>query len=256
MVTVWFVLAAIGPLIAPYSAHEFQEHANLEPPSRVFLCGTDQYGRDILSRIIVGSRSVILVASLATAFAVSCGAIVGLVSGYNGGLFDEVVMRLLDGLLSIPTLLSALVLLSVLGAGTRNVILAIGIINVSVIARVARSATLGVVSLEYVEAAKVRGESALYIIFREILPNILGPLMVEGSVRFSDAILTSAALGFLGMGVRPPTPDWGLMVNEGRNFVIAAPWLPIFPGLAIASLVVGVNLLVEGFQEVFVIEPV
>jgi len=162
----------------------------------------------------------------------------------------------LDGLLSIPTLLSALVLLSVLGAGTRNVILAIGIINVSVIARVARSATLGVVSLEYVEAAKVRGESALYIIFREILPNILGPLMVEGSVRFSDAILTSAALGFLGMGVRPPTPDWGLMVNEGRNFVIAAPWLPIFPGLAIASLVVGVNLLVEGFQEVFVIEPV
>ena len=188
-------------------------------------------------------------ASLSTLVALVAGALLGLISGYMGGLLDEVIMRLLDGIMAIPALLTALLILAVLGPSTVNVILAIGVVFVPVIARLVRSAVLSQVNLEYIEAARVRGESAFYIMLREILPNISGPIAVEASIRFSFAILSASSLGFLGMGVQPPTPDWGLMVSEGRNFITRAPWMVLFPSAAIAALVVGVNLLTDGLRE-------
>lgn len=249
LVLFFLFLAIMGPVIAPYDAFEFHHDASLASPSKLYLFGTDQFGRDIFSRVIVGTRSIIVLGTLSTTFAVVIGVLIGLISGYKAGMFDEIVMRLLDGIMAIPTLLTVLLVLAVFGSSTFNVILSIGIVFVPVIARVTRSAVLDVLSLEYVQIAKVRGESARYIMFREILPNIYGTLAVEASIRFSFAILAASALGFLGMGVQPPTPDWGLMASEGRNFVMRAPWMVVFPGLAIATLVVGVNLLVDGLRE-------
>lgn len=255
IISVFLVLAVVGPSIAPYGAYELHPQVSLSSPSGSFLFGTDQYGRDVFSRVLVGTRSLVTLASLSTIVAVTFGILVGMVSAYMGGLVDEIIMRLLDGIMSIPTLLTALIILAVLGSATRNVIIAIGITFVPVIARVVRSAALDVISLEYIQAARVRGESALYIMFREILPNILEPILVETAIRFSFAILSASALGFLGMGVQPPTPDWGLMVNEGRNFVMRAPWMVLFPGFAIAILIIGVNLFADGLRELFDVDP-
>lgn len=248
LVALFVLLALLGPPLAPYDAYSFIGDS-LAPPSDQFWLGTDQFGRDVLSRIIVGTRSILTMASLSTLVALVAGALLGLISGYMGGLLDEVIMRLLDGIMAIPALLTALLILAVLGPSTVNVILAIGVVFVPVIARLVRSAVLSQVNLEYIEAARVRGESAFYIMLREILPNISGPIAVEASIRFSFAILSASSLGFLGMGVQPPTPDWGLMVSEGRNFITRAPWMVLFPSAAIAALVVGVNLLTDGLRE-------
>ena len=246
IVGMYLFLALFGPLLAPYPYTEFHLDATLSPPSAQYLFGTDQFGRDIFSRVIVGSRNIVILASSATALGLLLGIAVGLTAGFYGGLTDELLMRLMDVMMSFPSLLLALLILSTLGSSLGYVILGIAIVFMPRVARVVRSVVLSIKTREFVDAARVRGESSLYIMVQEILPNAVGPIVVEASIRFSYAILLGAALGFLGLGVQPPAPDWGLQVSEARNFILAAPWVVVYPSLAIASLVVGVNLLADG----------
>jgi peptide/nickel transport system permease protein len=243
-------LAVFGPVVAPYDYQEQDAKARLEAPSAQHPFGTDQFGRDILSRIIVGTRNVFVLGGLGTLLAAVIGTAIGLASGYVGGLSDEVVMRLLDVLLSFPALLLALVLLSTVGPSNANLVLVITVLYVPMIARVVRSMVLDLKTKEFVEAARVRGERRSYLLFREILPNSLPPLLVEISMRFSYSIFLVASLGFLGLGVQPPSPDWGLQINEARNFFAIARWTLLFPAGVIALLVVSTNLMSDGLRQV------
>jgi len=249
LVLLHLILALIGPWLAPYGATDFHPEHQLEGPSSEFLLGTDEYGRDILSRVMSGAGSIIGISVAGAALGITLGTLVGMSSGYKGGKTDEVVMRIMDGLMSFPSLLIALLVLTSLGASGVNIVLTIGIVFVAPVSRVMRSAMLALKSLEFVESARMRGESKAYIIFREILPNTLPVLAVEASVRLSYAILLASSLGFLGLGVQPPSPDWGLMISESRRFIVNAPWVALTPAVAVASLVVGVNLLTDGIKQ-------
>lgn len=246
----YVIFAIFGESIAPYSYTEQNYSHTLQAPSAEYWFGTDQFGRDIFSRVLVGSRNILLLAIFATGLGLILGISVGLSAGYYGGMIDEVLMRLMDIMLSFPSLLLALLILSTLGSNLINVIIGIGIVFMPRVARVVRSVVLSIKTKEFVDAAKVRGESAFYIMTQEILPNATAPIIVESSIRVSYAILLGASLGFLGLGVQPPAPDWGLQVSEGRQFILTAPWVVLFPSLAIASLVVGVNLLGDGIRQV------
>jgi peptide/nickel transport system permease protein len=239
-------LVLFGPFITPYPYTEFHMTDVLKPPSWQYWFGTDQYGRDVLSRVIYGAHGTLLLSASATALGVGLGVAIGMTVGYRGGSLDEVTMRFMDGLLSFPSLLLAMLILSTLGSSPVNVVIAIMIVFVPRSTRVLRSVALGLRNLEFVEAAKVRGESAFYVITRELLPNAAGPIVVETAIRLSFAILLSTSLGFIGIGVQPPEPDWGLMVSEGRQFLQTAPWLMIFPALAISTAVIGANLFGDG----------
>ena len=220
----------------------------LESPSWRFWLGTDQFGRDVLSRIMAGATSLIAIAGAGTLMGIGLGAAIGMSSAYKGGAVDAVVMRVMDGLMSFPTLLLALLVITTLGPNKVNILLTIGIVTLPRVARVLRSVTLSLKELEFVQSARLRGENTFYIIFREILPNTLPVLGVELSVRLSYAILAVSSLGFLGMGVQPPSSDWGLMIAQGRGF-LDFPWVSLAPAGAIASLVVGVNLLTDGIKQ-------
>ena len=249
IVLFFLLLAFVGPYIAPYhySAQNLAE--KLVPPSQKYFFGTDQFGRDIFSRLLVGSRDVFIVAGAGTALAVSFGLILGLFSGYRGGVIDEIVMRCMDVILSIPPLLLAMVILFSLGPSRLNVILVVGFLYIPMVARLVRSVVLDIKTRQFIEAAKLRGESSTYVMFREILPNVLPHLAVEASMRFSYAIFLVASLGFLGLGVQPPSPDWGLMVGEARNWFSQARWVLYFPAGTIALLVVGVGFMSDGLRK-------
>jgi peptide/nickel transport system permease protein len=248
IVIVFFIIAITGPVIAPYHYSQQNLAERLQPPSEEYIFGTDQFGRDIYSRILIGSRNVLTVAGSGTALAVFCGLLLGLFSGYRGGLFDEIVMRIMDVVLSIPPLLLAMVILFALGPSTFNVILVVGFLYIPMVARVVRSVVLELKTRQFVEAARLRGESSLYVLYREILPNVLPNLAVEASMRFSYSIFLVASLGFLGLGVQPPSPDWGLMVGEARTWFHQAQWVLYFPAGAIAFLVVGVGFMSDGLR--------
>ena len=222
----------------------------MDAPSLQHPFGTDQFGRDMLSRIIIGTRGVVTLSGLGTLFAVCIGTPLGMLSGYRGGLVDEVIMRMLDVFLSIPSLLFALVLLSTIGPSQVNLVIVVTVLYAPMIARIVRSMTLDLRNKEFVEAARIRGDRTSYILFREILPGALAPLLVEASMRFSYAIFLVASLGFLGLGVQPPAPDWGLLINEARDFFTLAPWTLLFPAGAIGLLVVSANLTSEGIRQV------
>lgn len=244
-----FVLTAVfGSLIAPYGYTDQVLSDRLQPPSGEHVFGTDQFGRDIFSRVLVGSRDVFLVAGTGTLVAVLLGLTLGLLAGYFGGLLDEFAMRLVDVLLAVPPLLLAMLILGTLGPSRSNVIIVVGVLYIPMGSRVVRSVVLDLKTRQFVEAAKLRGESAAYIMFREILPSVLPPLAVESSMRFSYAIFLVASLGFLGLGVQPPAPDWGLMVGEARNYFSQAPWVLLFPAGAIALLVVGIGFMSDGLR--------
>ncbi len=243
-------LAIFGPLIAPYDFDAQSAALRLKPPAIEHPFGTDQFGRDILSRIMVGARGIFLLGGIGTLLAVLIGTPIGLASGYAGGLLDEVIMRLLDVLLSFPSLLLALVLLAVVGPSNANLVLVVTLLYTPMIARVVRSMVLDLKTKEFVEAARVRGERRSYILFREVLPNSLPPLLVETSMRFSYSIFLVASLGFLGLGVQPPSPDWGLQINEARNFFALAPWTLLFPAGTIALLVIATSLMSDGLRQV------
>jgi peptide/nickel transport system permease protein len=248
------VLVLVGPWLAPYSPTQFQyaetgELRQLLPPSPEFWMGTDQFGRDILSRVMSGATSLILVAGSGAVLGIALGAVVGMSTAYRGGRVDEIVMRVMDGLMAFPSLLMALLVLTTLGPSSVNIAAAVAVVNMPRVARVLRSVTLTLKELEFVQSARLRGERAPYIIFREILPNTLQVLGVELSVRLSYAILTVSSLGFLGLGVQPPSPDWGLMISQSRQFLASAPWVALAPVVAVATLVVGVNLLTDGIRQ-------
>lgn len=242
-----YVLAAIlGSALSPQSALRFQPEQMLRPPSLAHPFGTDQYGRDILSRVLVGTESILVLAGTSTLLGLLAGTYLGLIAGHFGGRPGEILMRAMDVLMALPTMLLALLILTTLGPSTRNVVIGIAVVFVPRVARVVRSGVLTVRDSGFVEAARLRGESSVYIMLVEIFPVIREIVAVEACLRFSYAILLGASLGFLGLGVQPPTPDWGLMISEGRNFIAYAPWTVVFPALAIASLVIAVNLVNDG----------
>ncbi len=246
MVVLGFVLVVIaGAYLAPYSPTALDTSAVLSPPSAAHWLGTDNFGRDVLSRLLVGGRETIVLALICTLCSMVVGTFVGVVCGYVQGWFDTIVMRIADMLQSIPSLLIALLVLAVFGSSTPILVAAITLVFFPPIARLARTAALQVSRLPFTEAAKVRGEGMFAIVFQEILPNALPTLLTEAGLRFSHSLLTLAALGFLGLGVQPPTPDWGLMVNEGRVYMVNAPWVVLAPAAAIALLVLAVNVVLD-----------
>ena len=248
LVMLFLFLAVFGPLIAPYGANEQIAAEARQPPSISHILGTDNLGRDVLSRIILGAWSIVSLAGLGTLLAVLAGLVIGMFSAYRGAWIDEVSMRLFDSLLAIPALLLALVLLGSIGPSKNSILIVIVIVYTPIVARVVRSVVLSVKSRGFVEAAQLRGESQFYILSREILPSVIPVLVVEAAMRFSYAIFLVASLGFLGLGVQPPEPDWGLMVKEARINFTQTPWAMYFPAGAIAIIVVGVNLAADGLR--------
>jgi peptide/nickel transport system permease protein len=246
----FLLMALLGPLLAPYSATQQDIAQRLQAPSLAHYFGTDQFGRDVFSRVIVGSRDVFFIGGLGTLLAAILGVSIGLFSGYYGGLSDEVIMRVLDVFLAIPALLLALVLLATTGPSVLNLILVIVVLYVPTFARITRSMVLDLRTKEFVEAARVRGEKTTFVLFSEILPNTTPPLLVEGAIRFGFSIFLVASLGFLGLGVQPPSPDWGLQISEARDWFSSAPWMLLFPAGAIALLVISTNLMTDGMRQV------
>lgn len=248
---IFLFLALFGPWIAPYGENEQIYTDARQAPSAEHWFGTDNLGRDVFSRVILGAREVILLAGGGTLLAVIAGTTTGLLSGYWGGWFDEIVMRFFDSLLAIPALLLALLLLGTLGRAEWSVAVVILVVYTPIVARVVRSVVLGVKTKGFVEASQLQGESLSWILFREIFPSTLPALTVEAALRFSYAIFLVASLGFLGVGVQPPSPNWGLMVKEARAYVSQIPWALYFPAAAISILVVGTNLMADGLRRVF-----
>ncbi len=243
------VLAVLADYIAPYSYSEPNLWKRLKPPSWDHLLGTDHLGRDILSRIIYGTRPLLYVITVAVAIAASTGTLIGLLSGYFGGRVDLLLSRVIDALMSFPAILIALAIVAVLGTGLEKVVIAIGIAEASVFARLARGLMLVEKEQLYVLASKAVGAGSSRIIFKHILPNIAGPLMVQATFTAAAAILWEAALSFLGLGAQPPTPSWGLMLYEAKDYMRTAPHAMIFPGLAIFIVVLSFNIVGEALRD-------
>lgn len=255
VVAIFIVLALLAPWIAPYAPE--QQFRGLEklPPSwtnggqSAFLFGTDEVGRDILSRLIHGARYSLSIGLVVVSIAASVGIILGLLAGYFGGWIDVAIMRVMDIILAFPSLLLALVLVAILGPGLINAMLAIALVLQPHFARLVRASVMAEKNREYVTSARMAGAGPLRMMGITILPNCLGPLIVQATLSFSNAILDAAALGFLGMGAQPPTPEWGTMLAKGREFISSAPWIVTFPGLAILITVLAINLIGDGLRD-------
>ena len=252
IVVFWTACAVFGRLLMPFDPFEADILNTLRPPSAVHWFGTDQLGRDVFSRVVVGARDVLEVAPLATLLGVVLGAMLGLVTGYFRGVVDDIIGRVIDALLALPLVIIALLALTAIGVSTATVVVVIGGIFSLVIARTVRAAVLSERDLDYVAAAKLRNEHTMYILLAEILPNVIPPIVVEATVRLGYAIFTVATLSFLGFGIQPPSPDWGLAVSQSYGLINGGIWWPVlFNTLAIASLVIGVNLAADGIQGAF-----
>jgi len=263
IVLFWVFVAIFAPFLSSYTPLEQDWRAPNQGPSREHILGTDELGRDLWSRLIHGARVVLIILPISenlslpggTAIwgvfaALIFGITLGLVSGYYGGWIDEIVMRLLDAMMSVPVILLYLLIMAALGASAVNVVIAISIVGTPGIARLVRSLTLDIQTRDYINAAETRGENAWHIMFMEILPNARGPIIIDAMLRVGYAIFAMGTLGFLGLGLPPPSPDWGSMVAKGREFILAGhPWAVLWPSLSIASLVVGLNLLADGLRE-------
>ena len=238
------------PLLARYSPLQQFSGASLQGPSAEHWLGTDRLGRDLWARLAHGARIILLLAPISVGMALLIGGTLGLLAGYYGGLIDESVMRVLDALMAFPQILLYLVIIAALGPSALNVVLAITIAGAPGIARLVRSLTLDIKTRDYVAAAQTRGESPWYIMFVEILPNACGPILIDAMLRVGYAVFAIGTLGFLGLGLPPPSPDWGSIVNAGRKFIQAGhPWDALWASAATAMLVVGLNLLADGLQE-------
>jgi dipeptide transport system permease protein len=250
------VLAAIlAPLIAPYSPDDQYRDAFLAPPvwqeggSWRFILGTDPVGRDLLSRLLYGAQFSLLIGVVVVSISVVGGITLGLVAGYFRGWIDVLIMRIMDLILAFPSLLLALVMVTILGPSLFNAMLAISLVLQPHFARLVRAAVMAEKNREYVTASKVAGAGHLRLMFLTILPNCLGPLIVQATLSFSNAILEAAALGFLGLGAQPPTPEWGTMLATAREYILRAPWVVTFPGLAILITVLAINLMGDGLRD-------
>ena len=235
LVALMLLVVIVGPWVAPYNPEVFSPLQRYKPPSLQFWLGTDQYGRDILSRLLYGARATVLMAVMASALGTLAGALIGTTSAYLGGRSDEAIMRTIDAVMSIPSLLMALLIVTLLGKSSFNALIAIAIAFTPGMARVTRSVALTVRKQDYVSAAIARGESARYIVWREMLPNVVAPIVVEMTIRVAFAVMLFATLSFLGLGAQPPAPEWGLMVSESRRFMHLSPWMILWPSLAIAT---------------------
>jgi peptide/nickel transport system permease protein len=252
LVGIWVVCALFGTLIAPHDP-EFPDVLNkLVGPSSDHLFGTDRLGRDVLSRVIVGARSVLVIAPLATLLGTVVGTTIGLVTGYYRGFADEATMRVVDAILAIPLIITSLLAVVALGPSRLTLILVIGLVFAPIIAKTVRAAVLGEAQLEYVQAARLRNERGVYVMFAEILPNVMGPIVVEFTVRLGYAIFTVATLSFLGFGADPSIPDWGQDISQHYQFISGGVWWPVlFPALAIATLIIGINLIADAIAQSF-----
>jgi len=249
-VALLFILLAIAaPSLAPYDPLATNWVAVRKPPSAAHLFGTDEIGRDVLARIIWGSRASLLAGLVSVGLALAVGVPIGLVSGYVGGVLDGTVMRLIDAMLAIPFLILAIALAAFLGPSLTNAMIAIGITQTPIFARLTRGQVLSVKHEDYVEAARAVGNSEYRIVLRHILPNIVPPLLVQATLATAAAIIAEASLSFLGLGQQPPSPSWGSMLNTAKNFMSQAPWMAIWPGLAIFSLVLSLNLFGDGLRD-------
>lgn len=238
-----------GPSLTPYAPDAMQALARYQPPSAAHWLGTDQYGRDLMSRLLDGARSTVLMAVLATLIGTLGGAVVGTGSAYLGGRADEAIMRTMDAIMAIPSLLMALLVVSLLGSSSANALLAIAIAFMPGMARISRSVALAVRQQDYVSAAVARGEGAAYIVLREMLPNVIAPIVIEMTMRVSFAVMLFATLSFLGLGAQPPATDWGLMVSEARQYLHRSYWILLWPALAIAFTAIAFNLLGDGLRD-------
>ncbi len=246
IMTFWIIMAVFGPQIAPYGINDSEAGAVWKPPSAKHLMGTDNLGRDIFSRLVIAAQPMMLLPPLAVGLAVVLGITIGLFTGYRGGWQDEIIMRFMDVMMAFPVVMLYLLIIVAFGQSLVTVILAVAVANFPSVSRLARGLVLDVRSREFVAAARMRGESTLYILLREILPNVIGTILVDGLVRIGYAAFAIGALGFLGLGVPPPNPDWGRMAFEGKQAIIITPTAALFPALAIASIVIAVNLIADG----------
>jgi len=248
--------AIVGPALTDHDPTEtntgqrFAGPSFLDSENSESFLGTDNYGRDLLTRVLLGGRSSLMLGILSAGLGLLGGVPLGLITGYYGGKVDEVIMRLMDSLMSFPSLLLALLILTTLSSSIWNAIIAVGIAYFPRIARVVRSATISVKNEEYVTAAEARGESSFSIMFGEILPNIMSPIVVEGTIRIGFAMLVGSSLSFLGLGAQPPTPDWGYMVAQARVYTYDSIWFLLWPALALGITVTGFNLLGDGLRDI------
>lgn len=244
------IVALLAPILTPYDPNQVSVGPALDPPGRAHPMGTDRYGRDMLSRIIVGSRLSLPIGLLAVSFALVVGTLAGLVTGYFGGRADSIGTKAIDIMLGFPPIMLALLIIAVLGIGISNVIVAVGIGGIPRFARIVRGATISARENVYVEAARAMGAGPTRLIVGHILPNVSAPIIVLATLYIGRAILESSALGFLGMGVQPPTPEWGSMLSEGREFMRHAWWVMVFPGMVLFLTVVSINLLGDYLRQV------
>jgi len=249
LVLFWVFCAIFGRSLVPFDPFADDMLNSLAPPSAEHWFGTDQLGRDVFSRVIAGARDILTIAPLATLLSTVLGTALGLAMGYFGGFIDEVMSQLVDAVLALPTVIVALLALTALGTSSATVLFVIGFSYSPIIARTVRAAVLAERDLDYVAAAELRRENRLYIMFVEILPNVLGPILVEATVRLGYSIFTVATLSFIGFGIQPPSPDWGLSISSNYGMIGGGYWWTVlFDSLAIATLVIGVNLMADGIQ--------
>lgn len=241
--------ALAADLVAPQGIDEQDLRKGLLPPSREFLLGTDEFGRDLLSRIIYGARISLLVGIIATGISTGIGIVLGITAGYYGGRLDLFIQGMVDICVAFPTILMAIFLIAALGPGLVNLMVAVGLVYWGGFARVVRGQTLSLREWEFVTAAQAIGSKNWRIMFRHILPNILSPIIVMSTLMMADAILIEAALSFVGMGAQPPTPSWGSILSAGRTYMALAPWQTLFPGMAIMLAVLGFNMLGDGLRD-------
>ena len=250
IILAFIIVAIFAPVLAPYDPYHQDLYNRLAPPSKEHLLGTDQFGRDVLSRIIWGTRIELKIIILVTIISTSIGTVIGVVAGYFGGAVDEILMRITDMFLAFPSLVLAMAFAAALGPSLTNAIIAISVVTWTVYARLVRAETMKIKSMLYIEAIRALGAGTLRILFLHILPMTISPILVQMTLRMGTIILTAAGLGFLGLGAQPPTPEWGAMVSDGRLYMMNAWWISTFSGLAIALVVLGFNLLGDGIRDI------
>jgi len=249
ILVVFGFFAVFAPFLTPYDPVAANLRENLEAPSEKHLLGTDELGRDILSRIIFGARISLTVGMVSVSIALFCGVLLGAIAGYYGGLVDNIIMRIMDIIISFPGILLAILIVTILGPGLNNAMIAVGLSLAPEYARLTRGMMLYLKELEFVEAARMIGASDFRVVFRHILPNCLPPLLVQSTLNIASAILSAAALGFLGLGAQPPTPEWGVMLSKGRTYLRVAPHVSIFPGLTIMVAAFAFNTVGDGLRD-------
>ena len=242
-------LAIIGPALSPFDLDTMQLNVRLVSPNETHWLGTDEFGRDVFSRMLNGGQTSLIMGFGATFVSLIIGVPLGLMAGYHRGMVDEMIMRAADIMISLPPIILGLLILSVTPPSLWKTVLAVGFVYIPIITRLTRSVTLEVAGEEFIQAARARAESSFYILFKEILPNAWPAIIVEAALRVTFAMLLAAALSFLGLGVQPPSSDWGLMIAEARPFINSAPWIVLAPGMALCITVIAINLFGDGLRE-------